>query len=88
MATIFALGVSKFNKMPDRQRGVKLSTSSSFLYGINQKGDATIMKKHTRIIFVMTACLAGFIAQSPAHAATTNSVWNVNAVSTLQAGRL
>jgi hypothetical protein len=51
--------------------------------GTNQKGDTTIMKKHSRIIFVMAACLAGFIGQSGALAASTNSVWGVTVVSTL-----
>jgi hypothetical protein len=57
------------------------------LSGTNQKGEAT-MKKRSRIIFVMAACLAGFIGQSPARAATTNSVWDVTAVSTLKAGKI
>lgn len=41
------------------------------------------MKKHSPVIFVMAACLAGFIAQSSAFAQTTNSVWGVSVVSTL-----
>ena len=41
------------------------------------------MKKHSRIIFSMAACLAVFIGQSGAFAATTNSVWDVSVVSTL-----
>ena len=46
------------------------------------------MKKHSRIIFVMAACLAGFIGQSGALAASTNSVWSLNAVSSLSAGKI
>ena len=46
------------------------------------------MKKRSRIIFVMAACLAGFIGQSPAHAANTNSTWNVTAISKLKAGKI
>jgi hypothetical protein len=46
------------------------------------------MKRHTRVIFFMAACLAGFIGQSPARAANTNSVWDVTAVTTLKAGKI
>ncbi len=46
------------------------------------------MKRRSQIIFVMAACLAGFAGQLAAVGATTNSVWNVNAVSTLKAGKI
>ncbi len=42
------------------------------------------MKKHSRIIFVMAACLVGFIGQLAAvRRQSTNSVWGVTAVSAL-----
>jgi len=46
------------------------------------------MKRHSRIIFVMATCLAGFIGQLAAGGATTNSVWDLTAVSTLKAGKI
>jgi hypothetical protein len=80
--------VNKLNKMPDRQRGAVLGTHASLLSGTNQKGDATIMRKHSRVIFFVVACLAGFMGQLAAFGATTNSVWNLTSVSTFRAGKI
>jgi hypothetical protein len=46
------------------------------------------MKKHSLVRFFMAACLAGFMGQLAAFGQTTNSVWNVNAVSALSAGKI
>jgi hypothetical protein len=46
------------------------------------------MKKHTRIIFLMAGCLAGLMGQVAAYGATTNSVWALNSISSLSAGKL
>jgi hypothetical protein len=46
------------------------------------------MKKHYGIVFIMAACVVGFIGQLAASGATTNSVWDVTAVATLKAGKL
>jgi|HubBroStandDraft_6_1064221.scaffolds.fasta_scaffold402835_2 hypothetical protein len=46
------------------------------------------MKKHSRIIFVMAACLAGLMGQLTAFGANTNSAWNVSAVSKISAGKI
>ena len=46
------------------------------------------MKKHSRVVFFMAACLAGFIGQLAAFGATTNSVWNLTSTSTFKAGKI
>lgn len=45
------------------------------------------MKKQSRVIFFMAACLAIFVGQLTAFGASTNSVWSVNAVTELKAGK-
>ena len=45
------------------------------------------MKKHSRVVFCMAACLAGFIGQLAAFGATTNSVWDVTSISTFKVPR-
>jgi hypothetical protein len=52
-----------------------------------EKGDE-IMKKHFGIVFIMAACVVGFIGQLAAFGANTNSVWDVTAISTLKAPKL
>jgi hypothetical protein len=73
--------------MSDRQRSAVLCTHASLLSGTNQKGDA-IVKKHSRVIVFVAACLAGFIGQVAAFGATTNSVWDLNSISTFKAGKI
>jgi len=46
------------------------------------------MKKHSGVVFIVAASLVGFIGQLAASGATTNSVWDVTAVSTLKAPKL
>lgn len=46
------------------------------------------MKKHSRVVFIMAACLAGFIGQLAAFGATTNSVWDVTSISSFKAGTI
>jgi hypothetical protein len=46
------------------------------------------MKKHSLVKFFMAACLAGFMGQLAALGQTTNSAWNVTAISALSAGKL
>lgn len=46
------------------------------------------MKKHSLVKFFMAACLAGFMGQLAAVGQTTNSVWDVTAVSALSAGKI
>jgi len=45
------------------------------------------MKKHTLVKFFMAACLAGFMGQLAAFGQTTNSSWNIAAVTELKAGK-
>jgi hypothetical protein len=46
------------------------------------------MKKHSRVILFVAACLAGFMGQSAAFGATTNSVWDVTSISSFKAGKI
>jgi hypothetical protein len=46
------------------------------------------MKKHSLVKFFMAACLAGFMGQLAALGQSTNSSWNVTAVSALSAGKI
>jgi hypothetical protein len=46
------------------------------------------MRKHTRIVYLVAAFLAGFIGQLAAFGATTNSVWDLNNINLLSVGKL
>ena len=46
------------------------------------------MKRHSEIILITAACLAGFIGQLSALGQSTNSAWNLTAVSSLSAGKI
>ena len=46
------------------------------------------MQKHSRVVFFMAACLAGFIGQMTAFGQTTNSVWDGSSISTFKAGKV
>jgi hypothetical protein len=46
------------------------------------------MRKHSRVVFFVAACLAGFMGQLAAFGATTNSVWAVTSISTFRAGKI
>ena len=46
------------------------------------------MKKHSRVVFFTAVCLAGFIGQLAAFGATTNSVWDLSAISSFKAGKI
>ena len=64
-----------------------MCTHARLFSGTNQKGDATL-KKHSRVVFFVAVCLAGFIGQLAAFGATTNSVWGLTSVSSFKAGKI
>jgi hypothetical protein len=46
------------------------------------------MKGHSRVVFFVAACLAGFMGPLAAFGATTNSVWNLTSISSFKAGKI
>lgn len=46
------------------------------------------MKKHTRVVCFMAACLVGFMGQLAAFGATTNSVWSLTSISTFKLSKI
>ena len=46
------------------------------------------MRKHSRVVFFMAACLAGFIGQLAALGANTNSAWDLTSISLFKVAKI
>jgi hypothetical protein len=74
--------------MPVGREAAVPGTRATLWSGTNMKGDAIIMKKHTRIVCFMAVCLVGFMGQLAAFGATTNSVWTLTSISTFKLSKI